>query len=76
MTKIFHDLLEKSKGNVVNIGSDVSVKADPQYFGYSDCKAAVLHMTKMMALEYAPNIRINCSNISRFRQQTFRKCER
>lgn len=60
MTKIFHDLLEKSKGNVVNIGSDVSVKADPEYFGYSDCKAAVLHMTKMMALQYAPNIRINC----------------
>ncbi|GAB1228143.1 hypothetical protein ENUP19_0378G0023 [Entamoeba nuttalli] len=59
MTKHFHNLLEQSHGAVVNIGSDVSIKADPQYFGYSDSKAAVVHITKMMALQYAPNIRIN-----------------
>ncbi|KAL7722647.1 3-oxoacyl-[acyl-carrier-protein] reductase [Entamoeba marina] len=59
MTKSFHELLDKSHGSVVNIGSDVSIKANPDYFGYSDTKAAVVHITKMMALQYAPNVRVN-----------------
>ena len=59
MTKTFHPLLEKTEGNVINIGSDVSIKANPDYFGYSDSKAAVVHMTRMMALQYAPKVRVN-----------------
>ncbi|ELP93261.1 hypothetical protein EIN_056360 [Entamoeba invadens IP1] len=59
MTKKFHSLLELSKGCVVNIGSDVSIKANKEYFGYSDSKASVVHITKMMALEYAPAVRVN-----------------
>ena len=59
LTRAFKPLLLASHGSVVNIGSDVSIKANPAYFGYSDTKAAVVHITKMMALSYAPDIRVN-----------------
>lgn len=48
-------------GNVINIGSIVGQNAIPQTLGYCTSKAAVDHMTRVMAIECAKyKVRVNC----------------
>ena len=48
-------------GNIVNIGSIVGQNAIPQTLGYCASKAAVDHMTRVLAIELARHrIRVNC----------------
>ena len=48
-------------GAIVNLGSISSFVAQPQFVTYSATKAAILQMTRNMALDLAPsNIRVNC----------------
>jgi NAD(P)-dependent dehydrogenase (short-subunit alcohol dehydrogenase family) len=48
-------------GCVINIGSIVGQNAIPQTLGYCASKAAVDHMTRVMAVECAKyNVRVNC----------------
>ncbi|MFT4581283.1 MAG: NAD(P)-dependent dehydrogenase (short-subunit alcohol dehydrogenase family) [Gammaproteobacteria bacterium] len=48
-------------GCVINIGSIVGQNAIPQTLGYCTSKAAVEHMTRVMAIECAKyNVRVNC----------------
>ena len=50
-----------TKGSIVNIGSITGVNAFPKRMGYAASKAAVHHMTKVMALDLAEHgIRVNC----------------
>jgi NAD(P)-dependent dehydrogenase (short-subunit alcohol dehydrogenase family) len=51
--------LRESHGNIVNIASDSGVRGDAFLVAYCASKAAVINMTKAMALELAPTIRIN-----------------
>ena len=52
---------KKGKGAIVNLGSISSFVAQPEFLTYSTTKAAILQMTKNMALDLAPfNIRVNC----------------
>jgi NAD(P)-dependent dehydrogenase (short-subunit alcohol dehydrogenase family) len=51
--------LRKSHGNIVNIASDSGVRGEAYLVAYCASKAAVINMTKAMALELAPTIRIN-----------------
>ena len=54
-------MLKQGKGNIINIASTFGVKAMPTHTCYSVSKAAVIHMTKGMALEWAGRgIRVNC----------------
>ena len=45
--------------SVVNIASDVAKQPEPGLMAYGACKAALLHVTKNLAKEYAPKIRVN-----------------
>ncbi len=52
--------LLKSQGCVVNIGSAAGVRARAYLAAYSASKAAVIHLTKSLAMEYAANnVRFN-----------------
>jgi NAD(P)-dependent dehydrogenase (short-subunit alcohol dehydrogenase family) len=53
--------IKKQGGAVVNIGSISSFLAQPDFFAYSATKAAIVQMTRNMALDLAPlGIRVNC----------------
>lgn len=48
------------EGRIVNIGSDVALRPMRKQAVYSSAKAAVIHASKVMALEWAPyNINVN-----------------
>ena len=52
--------LKKQEGStIVNIASDLGVRPIPERIGYCPSKAGVIMLTKCMALEYAPSIRVN-----------------
>ncbi len=49
------------QGSIINIGSVTGIDAFPNRAGYCSSKAAVHHMTKVVALDLAPHgIRVNC----------------
>jgi NAD(P)-dependent dehydrogenase (short-subunit alcohol dehydrogenase family) len=52
--------LRKSKGNIVNIGSDAGLIGVPGITVYCGTKGGVVNMTRAMALEIAPDVRVNC----------------
>ncbi|MEQ8234994.1 MAG: SDR family oxidoreductase, partial [Gammaproteobacteria bacterium] len=52
---------ERDGGVIVNIGSILGRNASPATLGYCASKAAVDHMTRVMAIEWARyGIRVNC----------------
>jgi len=52
--------LRKSNGNIVNIGSDAGLMGVPGITVYCGTKGGVVNMTRAMALEIAPDVRVNC----------------
>ncbi len=53
--------MKKHGGAIVNLGSISSFIAEPDCFAYSATKAAILQMTRNMAMDLAAhNIRVNC----------------
>ena len=55
-----HMAATKTRGSIVNIASRVGVQVQPNNLGYSVAKAAVVHMTRVLALELKPyGIRVN-----------------
>ena len=56
---------EAGKGIVINLASMAGVRPRPGSAAYASTKAAVLHITKALAIELAPyNIRVNAINPS------------
>ncbi len=51
--------LRESKGNIVNIASDVGLIGVPGITVYCASKGGVVNMTRAMALEVAPDVRVN-----------------
>lgn len=45
---------------VVNVSSNLAEKAIPGMAAYNSSKAALNQMTRSLALEWAPNVRVNC----------------
>jgi len=52
--------LRKSGGNIVNIASDAGLMGVPGITVYCGTKGGVVNMSRAMALELAPDVRINC----------------
>jgi meso-butanediol dehydrogenase/(S,S)-butanediol dehydrogenase/diacetyl reductase len=52
--------LEQGHGNIVNTASTFALIAYPNYPAYCASKGGVLMLTKQMALDYGPEIRVNC----------------
>jgi 3-oxoacyl-[acyl-carrier protein] reductase len=53
-------LLQQGNGNIINTASTFSLLAFPDYAAYCASKGAVLTLTRQMALDYGPAIRVNC----------------
>ena len=62
MSKYASEHMKQSGGGaIVNLGSISSFVAQPSFVTYSATKAAILQMTRNMAMDLAPfNIRVNC----------------
>ncbi len=52
--------LRESNGNIVNIASDAGLIGVPGITVYCASKGGVVNMTRAMALEVAPDVRVNC----------------
>lgn len=55
-----HMLRTGLEGTVVNIGATTGIRPRTNGVGYCASKAGLLHLTKCLALELAPDIRVNC----------------
>ena len=61
VTKYAVEYMKKNGGAIVNLGSISSLVAQPDFFAYSSTKAALLQMTRNMAMDLGPHkIRVNC----------------
>src|SRR6185295_10027407 len=52
-------MLEAGSGSVVNISSAIGRLRDRGFVAYGTAKAALSHMTRLMAADLAPKIRVN-----------------
>ena len=52
--------MAQGSGNIINTSSTFALLASPRYPSYCASKAGVLLLTKQMALDYGPAIRVNC----------------
>jgi NAD(P)-dependent dehydrogenase (short-subunit alcohol dehydrogenase family) len=52
--------MAQGSGNIINTASTFSLLASPRYPAYCASKGGVLMLTKQMALDYGPAIRVNC----------------
>lgn len=53
-------LLDRGGGSVVNVASVTGVKTTRAGLVHGTMKAAVIHMTRLMAADLSPRIRVNC----------------
>ena len=60
MTKACAPYLKKSRGSIINTGSDCSIHAEPNLAAYCAAKGGVLMLTKAHALDFKPfGVRVN-----------------
>jgi 3-oxoacyl-[acyl-carrier protein] reductase len=59
VTRAAVPMLRESKGSIVNTASIVGLRPGPQPLPYAASKAAVVNMTKTLALNLGPDIRVN-----------------
>ncbi|HEY7468382.1 MAG TPA: SDR family oxidoreductase [Acidimicrobiia bacterium] len=55
----FQASMEKNGGSIVNVASVGGLKPSPITGAYNISKAALVHLTRQLALELAPSIRVN-----------------
>jgi 3-oxoacyl-[acyl-carrier protein] reductase len=59
VTRAATPLLKTARGSVVNTASIVGLRPGPQPLPYAASKAAVVSLTKLLALNLAPDVRVN-----------------
>ena len=51
--------LRENNGRLVNIASTAGINGAPDYAAYGPSKAGVINLTKQLAIDYSPEIRVN-----------------
>src|ERR1700720_3648913 len=59
VTRAAAPLLKEARGSIVNTASIVGLRPGPQPLPYAASKAAVISLTKLLALNLGPEIRVN-----------------
>jgi NAD(P)-dependent dehydrogenase (short-subunit alcohol dehydrogenase family) len=59
LSKLLFPYLKKSKGSIVNIGSIHSKLTKPEFISYATSKSALLGLTQSLAVDLAPEVRVN-----------------
>jgi 3-oxoacyl-[acyl-carrier protein] reductase len=59
VTRAAAPLLKESRGSIVNTASIVGLRPGPQPLPYAASKAAVISLTRLLALNLGPEIRVN-----------------
>jgi 3-oxoacyl-[acyl-carrier protein] reductase len=59
VTRAASPLLKAARGSIVNTASIVGLRPGPQPLPYAASKAAVVSLTKLLALNLAPEVRVN-----------------
>lgn len=59
LTRLAARHMAKTAGAVVNISSALSYMVEPGFVAYGTAKAALSHMTRLLAAEFAPHVRVN-----------------
>jgi NAD(P)-dependent dehydrogenase (short-subunit alcohol dehydrogenase family) len=57
--EVARHMLEGGGGSIINTASIISFASFPRRLAYGATKAAVVHMTRILAAEWAPKIRVN-----------------
>ena len=52
--------MAEGKGNIVITASSFGIIASPRYPSYSATKAALVNLTRQLAIDYGPGVRVNC----------------
>jgi NAD(P)-dependent dehydrogenase (short-subunit alcohol dehydrogenase family) len=52
-------MAKRGSGSVVNIASDLAKQPEPSMMDYGVCKAGLLYLTKALAIQYVPHVRVN-----------------
>lgn len=61
VTKYAVEHIKENSGAIVNLGSISGFVAQPNFFVYSSSKAAIIQMTRNMAMDLGPyKVRVNC----------------
>lgn len=57
--KAIPSMLERDGGSIVNVSSALAHMVESGFVAYGTAKAALSHLTRLMAAEFAPRIRVN-----------------
>jgi NAD(P)-dependent dehydrogenase (short-subunit alcohol dehydrogenase family) len=52
-------MAKNGSASIVNTGSDLAKQPEPMLMDYGVCKAGLLYLTKALARQYAPHVRVN-----------------
>jgi len=59
--RVIRQMAERGRGAIVNVSSAAGIVGEPGIYGYSASKAAVVNLTRALALHYAnQGVRVNC----------------
>ena len=52
--------MDQGYGNIICTASSLGVLASPRYPAYSATKAGIINLTRQLAVDYGPEVRVNC----------------
>ena len=67
-------MLEQGEGAIVNISSAIGRLRDRGFVAYGTAKAALTHMTRLMAADLAPKVRVNAIAVGSVATSRSRPC--